>query len=124
MGKFSYENIKNVQKVVGKKNLSLLKTPGKEKAHQIFCYVNKDGTKKFRKEVIHPQLRLGIPCYDLSFITDLYLPYQMTWFDSYRLCCLDGRCVQDPRTHSPRHADPRLLPIPTSCRRIAACNLN
>jgi hypothetical protein len=21
-----------------------------------------------RKEVIHPQLRLGIPCYDLSFI--------------------------------------------------------
>ena len=26
-----------------------------------------------RKEVIHPQLRLGIPCYDLSFIADLYL---------------------------------------------------
>ena len=27
-----------------------------------------------RKEVIHPQLRLGIPCYDLSLIINLYLP--------------------------------------------------
>src|SRR3546814_5375459 len=34
----------------------------------------------------------------------------------------DGRCVQDPGTYSPRHADPRLLAIPTSCRRVAACN--
>ena len=30
----------------------------------------------FRKEVIHPQLRLGIPCYDLSLIADLYLSRQ------------------------------------------------
>ena len=30
--------------------------------------------KKFRKEVIHPQLRLGIPCYDLSFIAEFRLP--------------------------------------------------
>ena len=29
--------------------------------------------KKFRKEVIHPQLRLGIPCYDLSFIAEFSL---------------------------------------------------
>ena len=29
--------------------------------------------KKFRKEVIHPHLRVGIPCYDLSFIANLYL---------------------------------------------------
>jgi hypothetical protein len=28
---------------------------------------------KKRKEVIHPQLRLGIPCYDLSFIAKLGL---------------------------------------------------
>ena len=27
----------------------------------------------FRKEVIHPQLRLGIPCYDLSFIAEFGL---------------------------------------------------
>ena len=29
---------------------------------------------EFRKEVIHPQLRLGIPCYDLSLIADFRLP--------------------------------------------------
>jgi len=29
--------------------------------------------KNFRKEVIHPHLRVGIPCYDLSLIADLYL---------------------------------------------------
>ena len=27
-----------------------------------------------RKEVIHPHLRVGIPCYDLSLIANLYLP--------------------------------------------------
>ena len=30
----------------------------------------------FRKEVIHPHLRVGIPCYDLSLIADLYLSRQ------------------------------------------------
>ncbi len=36
----------------------------------------------------------------------------------------DGRCVQDPRTYSPWHADPRLLAIPTSCTRVAEYNPN
>ena len=36
----------------------------------------------------------------------------------------DGRCVQDPGTYSPRHADPRLLAIPTSCSRVAENNPN
>ena len=36
----------------------------------------------------------------------------------------DGRCVQGPGTYSPRHADPRLLAIPTSCRRVAGYSLN
>ena len=30
-----------------------------------------------------------------------------------------GRCVQDPGTYSPRHADPRLLAIPASRSRVA-----
>ena len=47
-----------------------------------------------------------------------------TDFGYYRLPWCDGRCVQGPGTYSPRHADPRLLAIPTSCRRVAACNLN
>ena len=36
----------------------------------------------------------------------------------------DGRCVQDPGTYSPQHADLRLLAIPASCRRVAAYNPN
>src|SRR6201992_1805193 len=40
------------------------------------------------------------------------------------LSWLDGRCVQGSGTHSPRYADPRLLAIPASCRRVAACNPN
>ena len=32
-----------------------------------------DDIKKFRKEVIHPHLRVGIPCYDLSFIAEFGL---------------------------------------------------
>src|SRR6187551_404354 len=34
----------------------------------------------------------------------------------------DGRCVQGPGTYSPRHADPRLLAIPTSWSRVADSN--
>ena len=36
----------------------------------------------------------------------------------------DGRCVQGPGTYSPRHADPRLLAISTSCSRVAENNPN
>ena len=39
-----------------------------------------------------------------------------------RLPWCDGRCVQGPGTYSPRHADSRLLAIPTSCSRVADCN--
>ena len=45
-------------------------------------------------------------------------------FGRSQLSWLDGRCVQGSGTHSPRYADPRLLAIPTSCRRVAACNPN
>ena len=48
----------------------------------------------------------------------------LTDFGCYRLSWCDGRCVQGPGTYSPRHADPRLLAIPASCRRVAAYNPN
>ena len=54
-------------------------------------------------------------------------PLQMvgvTRFGCCRLCWLDGQCVQGARTYSPQPADLRLLPIPTSCSRIAENNLN
>ena len=48
----------------------------------------------------------------------------VTDFWSKRLPWCDGRCVQDPGTYSPWHADPRLLAIPTSCPRVAEDNPN
>ena len=56
-----------------------------------------------RKEVIHPQLPLRMPCYDFTPIIDLTLFRLMSAFGYYRLSWCDGRCVQNPRTYSPRH---------------------
>ena len=82
-----------------------------------------------RKEVIQPHLPIRLPCYDFTPIICptfggwLHKGY-LTDFGCYKLSWCDGRCVQGPGTYSPRHADPRLLAIPTSCRRVAACNPN
>ena len=83
-----------------------------------------------RKEVIQPHLPIRLPCYDLTPIIEptfdscLRLLGQLTGFGCSQLSWFDGRCVQSPGTYSPRYADPRLLAIPTSCRRVAACNPN
>ena len=82
-----------------------------------------------RKEVIQPHLPIRLPCYDFTPIIDptfdgSLLNGQATGFGCYQLSWCDGRCVQGPGTYSPRYADPRLLAIPTSCRRVAACNPN
>src|SRR5699024_10359266 len=82
-----------------------------------------------RKEVIQPHLPIRLPCYDFtpiicpSFGVWLHKGY-LTDFGCYKLSWCDGRCVQDPGTYSPWRADPRLLAIPASCRRVAACNPN
>jgi len=39
-----------------------------------------------------------------------------------RLPARDGRCVQNPDTHSPQRADLRLLTIPSSCSRVPENN--
>ena len=82
-----------------------------------------------RKEVIQPHLPIRLPCYDFTPIIGptldgwLLIGY-LTGFGCYQLSWCDGRCVQGPGTYSPRYADPRLLAIPTSRRRVAACDLN
>ena len=48
----------------------------------------------------------------------------LTGFGCYQLSWCDGRCVQGPGTYSPQYADLRLLAIPTSRRRVAACDPN
>ena len=82
-----------------------------------------------RKEVIQPHLPIRLPCYDFTPITHptvdgVALAVRPPGFGCGRLSWCDGRCVQGPGTNSPRHADPRLLAIPASCRRVAACNPN
>src|SRR5699024_4383938 len=65
---------------------------------------------------LHPSHRLHLrQLPPLGWVTD---------FGHFRLPWCDGRCVQDPGTYSPRHADPRLLAIPASCSRVADCNPN
>ena len=78
-----------------------------------------------RKEVIQPHLPVRLPCYDFTPLTlhTFGASLQKGWagdFGCRRLGWCDGRCVQGPGTHSPRHADPRLLATPTSRGRVAA----
>ena len=83
-----------------------------------------------RKEVIQAHLPVHLPCYDFTPLTKptlnscLSLKLAPTIFRYSRLGWCDGRCVQGPGTYSPQLADLRLLAIPASCRRVAACNLN
>src|ERR1700688_4358932 len=82
-----------------------------------------------RKEVIQPQVPLRLPCYDL-------VPIDRFAVAAYPLAVgtassgapifrgLTGG-VYKAQEHIHRSvADLRLLAIPTSCRRVAACNLN
>ena len=82
-----------------------------------------------RKEVIQPHLPIRLPCYDFTPIIGptldgWLLKGYLTGFGCYQLSWCDGRCVQGPGTYSPQYADLRLLAIPTSRRRVAACDPN
>src|SRR6186713_348561 len=82
-----------------------------------------------RKEVIQPQVPLRLPCYDLvpitRFIVGAYpLAVGTATSDAPDFRGLTGG-VYKAQEHIHRSvADLRLLAIPTSCRRVAACNLN
>ena len=54
-----------------------------------------------RKEVIHPQLPLRMPCYDFVPVTNLTFYRPTPAFGYCQLPWRDGRCVQDSRTYSP-----------------------
>jgi hypothetical protein len=82
-----------------------------------------------RKEVIQPHLPIRLPCYDFTPIMDPTFDgcapkVRSPGFGCCPLSWCDGRCVQGPGTYSPRRADPRLLAIPASRRRVAACDPN
>ena len=80
-----------------------------------------------RKEVIQPQVPLRLPCYDLvpitGFIFGACLAAPAT-SDAPRFGGLTGG-VYKAQEHIHRgNADPRLLAIPASRRRVAASDLN
>ena len=81
-----------------------------------------------RKEVIQPHLPIRLPCYDFTpVIRPAFGGSFLRWvtdFGHFRLPWCDGRCVQDPGTYSPQHADLRLLAIPASCGRVAGHSPN
>ena len=61
-----------------------------------------------RKEVIHPHVPVGIPCYDFTpIIRPTFggsLRAKRGWATYFGCCGLswyDGRCVQSPGTYSP-----------------------
>ena len=82
-----------------------------------------------RKEVIQPQVPLRLPCYDLVPITEFALGACLPKVSSATLGAprfrgLTGG-VYKAQEHIHRSIDDlRLLAIPASCRRVAACNPN
>ena len=82
-----------------------------------------------RKEVIQPQVPLRLPCYDLVPITEFIfhaylLAVGTALSDAPHFRGLTGG-VYKAQEHIHRGvADPRLLAIPTSRRRVAAFDLN
>ena len=81
------------------------------------------------KEVIQPHLPIGLPCYDFIPVIGLTLVASVLAVRS----ALSGKTNSHDVTggvYKARErihgvvADTPLLAIPTSCRRVAACNLN
>ena len=82
-----------------------------------------------RKEVIQPQVPLRLPCYDLVPITELTVGASLLAVGYATLGTSGFRGLTGGVYKAQEHihrgvADPRLLAIPTSWRRIAASNPN
>ena len=82
-----------------------------------------------RKEVIQPQVPLRLPCYDFIPVTSLALgPCLLTvgagTSGETSFHDVTGGVYKTRERIHGAVADAPLLAIPTSCRRVAACNLN
>jgi hypothetical protein len=83
------------------------------------------------KEVIQPHLPVRLPCYDFTLVTSpaVGIPLQPRLVRVTTLGMASSHGVTGgvykarERIHRSM-ADLRLLAIPTSCRRVSACNLN
>lgn len=82
-----------------------------------------------RKEVIHPHVLVGIPCYDLTPVTNpildiCLLAVNKTFLDIISSHSLTGGVYKTRERIHRNIADLRLLAIPTSCTRVAEYNPN
>ena len=86
-------------------------------------------TSSPRKEVIQPHLPIRLPCYDFTPVTNLAIDGSPITDRPPASGATDSRGVTGgvykarERIHR-SFADLRLLAIPTSCSRVADCNLN
>ena len=79
-----------------------------------------------RKEVFQPHLPVRLPCYDLAPITDFTLggSLRLPTLGAPGFHGLTGGVYKVRERIHRAIADARLLAIPASCRRVAACNPN
>ena len=79
--------------------------------------------------MIQPQVPLRLPCYDFIPVTGLtFVPYlfavEKDTSGKTRFHDVTGGVYKTRERIHGTVADVPLLAIPTSCRRVAACNLN
>jgi hypothetical protein len=73
-----------------------------------------------KKEVIHPQLPLRMPCYDLNPVTNLaFSPRNLRVWGALNFQALTGSVYKTRERIHRGEADPRLLAIPASRSRVA-----
>jgi hypothetical protein len=79
-----------------------------------------------KKEVFQPHLPVRLPCYDLAPVTGLTLggSLRLPTSGPPGFHGLTGGVYKVRERIHRSIADLRLLAIPASCRRVAACNLN
>ena len=74
--------------------------------------------------VVYPHLPVGMPCYDLTPVTDFLLnPHSESSKNLSSHGLTGGECKEQGHIHG-GVADPPLLAIPTSCSRVPDCNPN
>ena len=82
-----------------------------------------------RKEVIQPHVPVQLPCYDFTPVTSptfdgAFLAVRLPASGITSSHSVTGGVYKTRERIQRTIADARLLATPTSCRRVAACNLN
>ena len=83
----------------------------------------------FKKEVFQPHLPVRLPCYDFTPVTNptvvtAFLTVKLATSGKTRSHGVTGGVYKTRERIHRCIADQRLLAIPTSCKRVAAYNLN